>query len=218
MRKLSVLFSAALMLSAASLAQAAGMHKGASMLAIQLNEGTGDFVGDDGSVGYLPAYDHSEIGLQVQYWHFMTPDYAFNVTGGLGFFSEKDEPGAAAPPNSPDNKYSQSSWQIQVGGDRFAQVNDRFSVFGGPGIQFWGGQSTLFQDTAAELKTASVLRVALTGRIGAMLKLNDKVSMIAQVGHYLGHASASEKGATTTWWPSGNTGACGVVFNFGGRE
>ena len=57
------------------------------LIGIQVTNGTGDFVGPQ-SGGYLSAYDHSEIGVGIQYWRLMSRDYAFAFSAGIGTFAD----------------------------------------------------------------------------------------------------------------------------------
>ncbi len=205
-------------LGVAATAGAAPIQKGAKIFAIQLNEGTASLYsvsGQDitGATTYITGNMGTEIGVQAQYWQLLSDEYAFNVSGGIGFFKEKDEPGSAAPPGSPDVKYSQSSFKVRVGGDRVAHLTDRFHLFVGPGIEFWSGKSK-FEVGSSSTESENTTRIAISGRIGAHLKWTDSIGMFAQLGHFIGYASAKENGAKATWWASGHDGAGGIAFNF----
>jgi hypothetical protein len=221
MKKLaSWILSAVLFVGVAGPANAALFQKGQSLFALNLTEGVADLVGPINGAGYLAAYSHSEIGIGAQYWHFMSTDYALNVNGGLGFFGETDQPGVPANPGDQDFKYTQSSWQLGVGADRFGHLSDRFHVYAGPGLQIWNGKAKFEGGPAPvgpAVESQSTTRISLTGRIGVMMMLNENLQLLGQLGHYIGHASADEQGAKATWWPSGNDAACGVVFTFGPR-
>ena len=217
MKKLAIwIVSAVLFLGVAGSAHAALFQKGQTLLALNLTEGNADLVDQISGGGYLSAYDHSEIGLAAQYWHFVSTDYALNITAGLGFFSETDQPGVPANPGDQDFKYSQSSWQLRIGADRFGHLSERFHVFAGPGLQIWNGKAKFEGGPVpVNYETESTTRIAISGRIGVMMMLNENVQLMGQLGHYIGHASAKDQGAEATWWPSGHDGAMGVVFTFG---
>lgn len=208
----TILVLCGLLLVAGS-AAAADLGRGSSLFAIQVTEGVADLVGPvDG--GYISAYDHSEIGVQGQYWYFLRDHYAFNVSGGIGFFREEDEPDLAGDGGA--FTYTQSSWRVRVGGDRVARVNDRFHLFVGPGIEVWNGKAKFegggFGDEAVE--SAGVTRIAAQGRVGFHLAWTDRIGMMCQLGHYIGYATAEDGGAKATWWPSGHDGTVGLVMRF----
>ena len=65
MKAMKLGLCAVLLMSLTGLAAAAGFQKGSTLCAVQITEGVADLVGPvDG--GYVSAYDHSEMGAQVQ--------------------------------------------------------------------------------------------------------------------------------------------------------
>ena len=205
------------------------LGKGGSMLAIELTHGTADFADKaNGSTtgspnftaAYISAYDHSELGIQAQYWRMMAEDYAFTISAGWGFFNETDEPGQGAAPGSPDHKFSISSFNVRLGGDRIHMLGERTIVYGGPGIEFWSGNAKFEPDvvrglTTGEYKNESTLRWGLSARIGATMMLSEYVGLTAHVGGRYGHASVEEQGAKASWWPSSTESSAGLLYSFG---
>src|SRR5436190_22941412 len=95
------------------------------MLAIEVTNGTGDYADkltgggpSNDPAAYITAYDHSELGLQLQYWRMMSEDYAFTISAGWGFFNETDQHGQGAAAGAPDAKFSTSSFNVRLGGGR----------------------------------------------------------------------------------------------------
>lgn len=201
--------SAALALTLASPALA--VSQGASLFAIQLSTGTADLYSDAGG-GYITAYDHSEIGVGAQYWMMMTDDYALAISGGIGFFGETDEPGDLALPGDPDFEYSQSSFNVRVGGDRMVNLSDSAVLYFGPGFEFWSGKADF-----GTVESENVTRLSLSGRVGAIMRMGSW-GLNIDVGHKLGYATAEEDGAKATWWPSSVDSRGGLVFIFGGAQ
>src|SRR5438034_6078158 len=67
------------------------LGKGGSMFAIELTHGTADFA--DKTQGattpsytatYISAWEHTELGIQGQYWRMMSEDYAVTLSAGFG--------------------------------------------------------------------------------------------------------------------------------------
>ena len=196
--------------------RAHALGKGDNFFALELTHGVADlYTPDFGSTGYITAYDHSEQGVQGQYWKMMSTDYAFNVTAGWGFFSETDKPGAAAPPGSGDAKYSQSSFLVRVGGDRVASIGDRTLFYFGPGIEYWSGKAKFEQSGLPSVETESITRYSLSARVGATMKVSKGWGVTGHVGTRIGMASAKDQGAKASWWPSSNEGSVGLMFLFG---
>jgi hypothetical protein len=195
-------------------APAAFAEKGNSTLSLGLSQGTADLYSDAGP-GYISAFDHSELGVTAEYWYLFTDDYAFALQGTMGFFSEKWEPGDAAPASSPEATFSTSSFKVRIGGDRVGQIGDRFTWFMGPGLEFWSGKAT-FEDILApgEVETENVTRFGVNGRFGGIMKLTDAIGIQGQIGHTLGMATAEDDGAKATWYPSSFNASWGLAFSF----
>ncbi len=211
MRTLFVLAALAVVVSAST---ASALETGDGYYAIQITNGTADLY-SPAAGSYISAYDHSEVGVGLQYWRLMSPDYAFTFSGGVGYFAETDKPGANATPTATDFKYTQSSWNVRIGGDRIAKVADRAILYFGPGLEYWSGKAKF--DGGAYLnpyQTQNVTRFGLSGRVGGMMMFTDQVGFNIQVGRYVAYASAEEGGAKATWWPSGFQGTGGLVLKF----
>jgi len=197
---------------------ALAVGKGSCMLAIQLGSGTADLYDPSSAAtsGYITAYDHSELGVRGQFWKMMSDDYAVTLAGGIGFFSEEDEPGTAASPGDPTDKYTQSSYHVRVGGDRVVSVGDRATLYFGPGVEFWNGKAK-FESGTTSVETEGVTRISLAGRMGAIMKIGSNWGFHGEIEHKMGHASAEDRGAKVTWWPSSVGGHGGLLFMFGGN-
>jgi len=198
-------------LAIASPASAASMAKGSSLLAIQLHRGVADLTGDAG--GILISFSKPEVGFQGQYWYFMAEEYAVTVTAGIGYFKETDTADPAVIGAS-DFTQSISSFQIRVGGDRWAKVSDNLQIFAGPGIQIWNGKFKQEDALSGEAESPTTTRIALSGRMGARIAMGESFGLVGQLGQYWGYATASEGGAETKWLPSGTDGAVGFAFSF----
>ena len=214
MRIRSLVLAVLLVVLSAPSAWAIG--KGTSLFAIQLTSGTADLIEPEGG-GYSTAFDHSEIGVSAEYWNMVSEDYAWTIAAGMGFFTETDAPGDNAPPGSPDFEYSQSSFNIRVGGDRVVMIGDRGMVYFGPGLEYWSGSAEFDSGGPSALETESTTRYSLNARIGATMLLSETLGITMHGGQRIGYASAEDAGAKVTWWPSSFEAACGLVFAFGGN-
>ena len=210
----------ALLLLAVSASLAAAAEGGnTKFLGVQLTSGTADLATELSSNfnGFAPAFDHSEWGFKAEYWNMMGPEYAFNISGGMGLFSEEDKPGTNAALGDGTQKYSQTSWNIRVGGDRMLSVGERSYIFFGPGIEYWSGKAKFEDETApaSSYETKDVSRISLSARVGGHMMVAPTWGFTVQAGTKIGRASYKEAGAETTWWPSSMEGALGLVFKFG---
>ena len=215
------MFAVALLLVvSASVASAAGATK-TKFLALQLTSGSADlaslspFPGNPGNPPLsAPAYDHPEYGIKAEFWSEMGPEYAFNISGGVGLFGEEDKAASGAPAGTGTFKYTQSSYNIRVGGDRLLSVGDKSYIFFGPGIEYWSGKAK-FEDTTSpgfSYETKNTTRISIGARIGGNMMVGPTWGITGQVGTKIGHASYKEDGAETSWWPSSMEGNVGLVF------
>lgn len=219
MNRRIVAFAALLLVACAPGAWALG--KGTSMFALQLAHGIADFAGP-GDGTYIDAFDHSEVGIQGQFWYMMSSDYAMAISGGYGFFSESDEPGDSTTAKE-KKKYSQAAFNVRVGGDRVVKLGDRALLYFGPGVEFWSGKAK-FENFAfpppldkSAVETGSTKRFSLSARIGGTMLIGPAWGLTGHVGHKVGYATVTDKGSKATWWPSSVDAAGGVVFVFGGE-
>ena len=197
-----------LTLGLASPASAASTAAGSSLLAIQLSRGVADLVTPSGGTGEITWFNRPELGAQAQYWYFIREDYAVTLTAGIGYFKQSDTgaPGFGAT----DFRLTSNSWQVRLGGDRFANVSDKLQIFAGPGIGVWGGKFEI--EGAGE--SPSALRWTLSGRIGANMVIGQNFGLIGHIGQYWGYLTAEDEGAETKVLPSGTEGAMGFSFGF----
>ena len=210
------LLSAAALLAFFATASFAADNPKTIFLGLQVAAGTADLAAEFGN-GTAPAYDHSEYGFKLEYWNMMAADYALTASAGLGTFSEENKVGANASPGDGTFKYTQSSWNFRVGGDRVVKFSDRAFLFFGPGIEYWTGKAK-FDDASTGggvYETESVTRWSLHGRVGAHMMVAENWGFTVQAGQKVGTASYEEAGAKTTWWPSSMDGSMGLVFRFG---
>jgi hypothetical protein len=219
------MWTAALLLAATATVAAAAEGPYANFLALQLTNGTADlatlnpFPGDPLNPPIAaPAYDHSEYGFKLEYWRMMGPEYAFNISGGLGLFGEEDKPADTAPVGTGNFNYTQNSWHFRVGGDRLLSVSPKTYIFFGPGIEYWSGKAKFEDETPPGFtyETKNITRISIGARLGGHLMVGPTWGITAQVGTKVGRATYKESGAETTWWPSSMEGAVGLVFKIGG--
>ena len=197
-------------------ARAAEVVEGSNILSFQLVHGDADFGTPEAiSPGEVTAYSHSEWGGQVQFQRLLSDKWALALSAGIGTFSETNEYGTNAPPGSPDGEYTQSSWNVRVGVDRFVSLADDFQLYAGPGIQYWTGDSE-FDFVAIGVVGVSepTTRIALSGRVGANVGISSALALNGFMGGYVGSASSEQEGAKASWMPSGFQGGLGLAFGF----
>jgi len=219
-----ILTAALLLAASATMAVAAEASK-TKILAVELTSGTADIATESstGFTGFSPAFDHSEWGGRLEYWNMMGPDYALTAGAGIGTFSEEDKPGSNALAGDKTAKFTQSSWNLRLGGDRVVKLSERSILYFGPGIEYWSGKAK-FENIVVDAsqpgviipsyETKNTTRISLDARIGGHLMVSPNWGLTAQVGTKVGHANYEENGSKTTWWPSSMSGALGLAFGF----
>jgi hypothetical protein len=197
-------------------AKAAELAKGGNIISLQLTHGDADFVSPELGTGSISAFDHSEWGGQLQLQHMLSNTWALAVSYGIGTFKETNTYGDNALPGTPDGEYTQSSWNVRVGADRFVSLADDVHLFAGPGIEYWSGDAEYDFPPAygPTAETGTTNRVSLTGRVGVHIGLSSSLALNGHFGCYIGSASADQAGAEASWMPSGNQGALGLALAF----
>ncbi len=213
MKTLRIAIAVSAMLTMATGAFA--LTKGQSTFSIQIGTGTADLV-SPGGAGYITAFALSELEPRLEYTKMLKDDYAFNLSTGLGFYSETDKPGDAAGPTDPDQKTTVSSFFVRVGGDRVVNIGDRTTLYFGPGIEYWSGKYKYEAGTFEE-ESESTMRISVAGRIGGTMMLGDSWGFTANASHRIGIASAEWDGAKANWTPSSSGASGGLLFVFGGN-
>lgn len=191
------------------------LSKGQSTFSIQIGTGTADLVQPSGA-GYITALSLTELEPRLECTKMIKDDYAFNLSAGIGTYSETDKPGDAAAPGDPDQKTTISSFFVRVGGDRVVNVGDRTTFYFGPGIEYWSGKYKYEAGTFEE-ESESTMRISLAGRIGGTMMLTEAFGFTCNASHRIGIASAEWDGAKANWTPSSTGASGGLLFVFGGK-
>ena len=217
MKRIATTLAAQALLVIASQAVAADRSM---IIGIGLSHGTADIAANAGNVN--SAFQTPELGGRFEYWNLMRENYAVNFSANVGFSSETDKPRANAPANTPEQKFTTSSWSIRLGGDRVFSPNENTKVFFGPGFEYWSGKAK-FEGGAAGFplatayETKNVTRISLHGHMGGMMMIGPNWGLSGQIGHKVGLANYTENGGKTNWMPSSFDGAMELLFSFGGK-
>ena len=75
--------------------------------------------------------------------------------------------------------------------------------------KFDGGENP---DFTPAYETESVTRFGISGRVGGVMLLNERLGFNCQIGRYIGMASAEEAGAKASWWASGFQASGGLII------
>jgi opacity protein-like surface antigen len=219
------MITAAVLLAVTASVAGAAEYSKESFLSIQATSATANLASAFGAFGptsvvvgpAAAAYPNPEWGFKAEYQRMMGPEYAFNISYGMGFYGEEDKPNSNAAAGTGSFKYTQNSWNVRVGGDRLLEVGEHTYIYFGPGIEYWSGKAK-FEDTtppALSYETENTSRISLGARLGGHMMVGPTWGVSAQVGTKVGYASYEEAGGKTTWWPSSMEGSVGLVFKLG---
>ena len=208
MRRLMSSLGCAALVSAALASPAAALEPGTVLLALEATSGTADLVAPGSP--YLAAYDHGEVGAQVQGWYLISETTAFTLSGGIARARE-----ANRVANQASRFYQQRAWSARAGLDRMIAISDDALLYFGPGLEYWTGHANFigyFPEPFVE--APEVRRWSASGRFGAMMVLTDSFGLTGHIGYRMGYATASRGGADTGWYTNGYEATAGVAFAF----
>ncbi|HEY6196043.1 MAG TPA: outer membrane beta-barrel protein [Candidatus Eisenbacteria bacterium] len=188
------------------------------IIGLGLTHGTADIASSNAIPNYNSAFQTPELGGRLEYWNMMKENYALNFAANIGFSSETDKPRSGAPANSPELKFTTTSYSFRLGGDRVYSPNEYTKMFFGPGIEYWSGKAKFEGFSASTYETENTTRISLHGHMGGMMMIGPNWGLSGQIGHKIGIASYEEKGGKTNWMPSSIDGAMELVFSFGGGK
>lgn len=189
---------------------AAALEAGTTLFSLEATQGDADLVSTDGP--YLSAYQHGELGGQIQIWHLVSPSTALTLTGGAGATRERN-----SAEGQPDRYYQQRSVSGRIGADRMVELGRDALLYFGPGIEYWRGYARFngyYPPAGSSVQEPTVSRWSVSGRFGAIMILTSKVGLTGHIGYRLGTASASDGGADSQWYTNGVEGSAGLVFAF----
>ena len=181
-----------------------------SKLSIGLGQGVADGYAQTtvGSGSYLSPTTSPETNLGAEFWHSFSDDYAVALSGAYGLSSTKWE-GAAS--GDSEIKATGKSLKFRLGADRLGKIGDKLTFFMGPGLEYWTGTQKL-KEGSVETESESTNRFGVSGRIGGFMALSEKLSIMGQVGHTFGFATAKDV-AKTTWMPNSFNASWGLTFS-----
>ena len=187
-------------------AAAARLVKGSNVVWVGLNGNVAQLL--DTATGISPS---GELGVHVALNRFLSDAWTMVVSGGVDAGSSKLELAAGGG----TFKATSSSFNVRVGGDRYAFINDDVALYAGPGVLFWKGHAEFESPATPKDKEPDVTQVGLNGRLGMYARLSNHVALFGHIGQVLATNSAkSSNGDKYTWWSNHHEGSVGLAFDF----
>jgi hypothetical protein len=205
MRLLQIALTVAvIILCVAPSARAERIGRGNSLIWVGLNGGRAQLI-----TSPLAIQDGDEVGVHGAYSHFLSDAWTIVASGGLEAGRQRIETGFVPP-----FKYASHSWNVRLGFDRYAFINDDVALYAGPGLLYWMGHAEIPDGGFGVSHMPDVHQVAFNGRLGMLARLSGHVGLFGHIGQVIGSNSSDEGGVKTTWWSSSHEGSVGLSLDF----
>jgi hypothetical protein len=187
------------------------LGKGNSMLWLGFNGNKTQLVGP--TTGSVSEYEDSELGAHFAYHHFTSDEWTVSLSGGTDVGRVQFRPAAAG---APVETYTSRSWNVRVGADRFAFVNDRAAIYAGPGLLYWTGEAEYSGsgDPFIDLKWPRVSQIGINGRIGMYASISHRTALFGHIGQVIARNTASDSRGKNIWFTNHNEGSVGLSYEF----
>jgi hypothetical protein len=187
------------------------LGKGNSMLWFGFNGNKSQLVGP--TTGSVNEYEDNELGAHLACHHFVSDEWTVSLSGGVDVGRVQYRP---SNPASAVETYSSRSWNVRVGGDRFAFINDRAAVYAGPGLVYWSGQAKYSGsgNPLIDLEWPRVSQIGFNGRIGMYASISNRTALFGHIGQVIARNTASDAKGKNIWFTNHNEGSVGLSFEF----
>ena len=152
--------------------------------------------------------ERGEVGVHGGYYRFMSDHWTLGVAGGYHVGQNKLESATG------EGTISTHSFNVRVGGDRYAFIDDDVALYAGPGVIFSRGSEKSEATGNPTVEGPDATEVGLNGRIGMYARLRKGVALFGHIGQVLSRSSAKDSATKLTWWSSTHEGSVGLAFDF----
>jgi len=216
MRGAVILFLALGLCTSASRAEAARLVRGNSVVWIGLNGNVAQLVGP--ALGHAVVTESPELGVHVAYSRFLSDAWTVAFSGGYAFGRRRFEYSASYPAPAlagTEEKFASRSFNVRIGGDRYAFINDDVAVYAGPGLLFWKGHAEYAGfGLGVDGTWADVTQIGFNGRMGLYARLTGRSGLFGHIGQVIARNSDDDTPGKNTWWSNHHEGSVGLAFDF----
>lgn len=171
----------------------AGLHGGKSQL-----------VG--ATTGLSNVFEASELGLHLAGNYAISPKWTAVVSGGFDVGSNQFKPEIGGT-----QRLSINSWNVRIGFDRYAFIDDHVAIYAGPGLIYWRGNAEVDGTSSAlDGEWPTVRQIGFNGRIGMKAYFNPHYALFGHIGQVIASNSAENGDGRSTWWSNHNEGTVGI--------
>jgi hypothetical protein len=204
MKRLLVVLAGCLVLGAAGPAHAQKLTTGKTVLWVGLNGNRSHLMEPSGA---NPFFEAGEYGLHLAGSYFLTDAWAAVVSGGFDVGSRQVELSSGIV------KTTSNSWNLRLGFDRYAFIDDKVALYAGPGLMFWRGnaEGDGYSDPLLDREWPTVGMVAFNGRLGMYARFAPHYALFGHIGQVIG--VASEDSGENRVWSSHHEGSVGLAID-----
>jgi len=157
----------------------------------------------------LDVEEGDEVGVHGAYSYFLSDAWTIVASGGLDTGNRRLEVGVVPP-----FKYASHSWNVRLGCDRYAFINDDVAFYAGPGLLYWKGHAEIPDQGFGVSHMPDVHETAFNARLGMLANLTGHVGLFGHIGQSIGSNSSDQGGVKATWWSSSHEGSVGLSLDF----
>jgi hypothetical protein len=216
MRNAMILMLALGLCAMAGDVEAASLAKGSSVVWLGLNGNVAQLVGP--ATPHAVVTESPEFGVHVAYNHFLSDAWTLALSGGydIGRRRFKYSDSYAIPSLAgTEEKFTSESFNVRVGGDRYAFINDNVALYAGPGLQFWKGHGKYEGfGLGVDGTWADVTQIGFNGRIGMYARFGGHSGLFGHIGQVIARNSDDDTPGKNTWWSNHHEGSVGLAFDF----
>lgn len=189
-------------------ASAQRLTTGNSVIWAGLNGNQAQLIGPTAGSGN--AFESGELGLHLAYSYFLTPEWTLVGSGGFDLGNNQFK-----PTTGPTEKFTSNSWNLRLGFDRYAFINDGVAVYAGPGVQLWRGKGEFDGSGSPVLdrEWPTVRQIAFNGRMGLWARFARHYALFGHIGQVIGANSGDDGNGKNSWWSNHHEGSVGVAVD-----
>jgi hypothetical protein len=192
------------------------LSKGSCVVWIGLNGNQAQLVGF--GLGNAEPIEASEIGVHVAFNRFLSDNWTIALSGGFDAGSSKFKYADSYPNPSlagTEEKFSSRSFNVRIGGDRYAFINDDVAVYAGPGLMFWRGHGKYEGfGFGVDGDWPDVTQIGFNGRLGLYARLKGHTALFGHMGQVLARNTDDDSAGKNTWWTNHHEGSVGLAVDF----
>jgi len=200
----------------ASQAGAERLSKGSCVVWIGLNGNQAQLAGF--GFGHAVPIVGSELGVNVAFNRFLSDSWTVALSGGIDAGSSQFKYAASYPNPTlagTEEKISSRSFNVRVGGDRYAFINDDVAVYAGPGLMFWKGHAKYEGfGFGVDGTWPDVTQIGFNGRMGLYARLRGHTALFGHIGQVIARNTDDDSAGKNTWWTNHHEGSVGLAVDF----